>query len=177
VLRLAGARQLDERDRLAMRAILMADPVASCMVASRIETSAWTRGGWAVSCGVCEPRGFRGGRLDSLCFRAAVPRAPPRADQLTKRSPHTTEASPARSSRVFDFAPGTEPRGRGNRRSTSSEGSLASRSTGSVAAVVCALIGGSYATSRLRRTKFLQIKEADARIRTADPFITREVPG
>jgi predicted GNAT family acetyltransferase len=68
VLRLAGARQLDERDRLAVRAMLMADPVASCMVASRIENlgmDPWRLGGelWG-----CEPRGFRGGRLDSLCF-------------------------------------------------------------------------------------------------------------
>jgi len=67
-LRLAGARLLDERDRLAVRAMLMADPVASCMVASRIENlgmDPWRLGGelWG-----CEPRGFRGSRLDSLCF-------------------------------------------------------------------------------------------------------------
>ena len=67
-MRLAGARLLDERDRLAVRAMLMADPVASCMVASRIENlgmDPWRLGGelWG-----CEPRGFRGGRLDSLCF-------------------------------------------------------------------------------------------------------------
>lgn len=59
---------LDERDRMAVRAMLMADPVASCMVASRIETlgmDPWRLGGelWG-----CEPRGFRSGRLDSLCF-------------------------------------------------------------------------------------------------------------
>jgi hypothetical protein len=68
VLRLAGARLLDERDRLAVRAMLMADPVASCMVASRIENlgmDPWRLGGelWG-----CEPRGFRSGRIDSLCF-------------------------------------------------------------------------------------------------------------
>jgi uncharacterized protein len=68
VLRLAGARLLDERDRMAVRAMLTADPVASCMVASRIETlgmDPWRLGGelWG-----CEPRGFRSGRLDSLCF-------------------------------------------------------------------------------------------------------------
>lgn len=67
-MRLAGARLLDERDRLAVRAILTADPVASCMIASRIENlgmDPWRLGGelWG-----CEPRGFRGGRLDSLCF-------------------------------------------------------------------------------------------------------------
>ncbi len=53
---------------MAVRAMLTADPVASCMVASRIETlgmDPWRLGGelWG-----CEPRGFRGGRLDSLCF-------------------------------------------------------------------------------------------------------------
>jgi uncharacterized protein len=68
VLRLAGARLLDERDRMAVRAMLTADPVASCMVASRIETlgmDPWRLGGelWG-----CEPRGLRGGRLDALCF-------------------------------------------------------------------------------------------------------------
>jgi uncharacterized protein len=68
VLRLAGARLLDERDRMAVRAMLTADPVAACMVASRIETlgmDPWRLGGelWG-----CEPRGFRTGRVDSLCF-------------------------------------------------------------------------------------------------------------
>ena len=48
--------------------MLMADPVASCMVASRIENlgmDPWRLGGelWG-----CEPRGFRSGRIDSLCF-------------------------------------------------------------------------------------------------------------
>ncbi|MCT2584690.1 GNAT family N-acetyltransferase [Actinophytocola gossypii] len=68
MLRLAGARLLDERDRMAVRAMLTADPVASCMVASRVEAlgmDPWRLGGelWG-----CEPRGFRGGRLDALCF-------------------------------------------------------------------------------------------------------------
>jgi uncharacterized protein len=53
---------------MAVRAMLTANPVASCMVASRIETlgmDPWRLGGelWG-----CEPRGLRGGRLDSLCF-------------------------------------------------------------------------------------------------------------
>lgn len=53
---------------MAVRAMLTADPVSSCMVASRIETlgmDPWRLGGelWG-----CEPRGFRGSRLDSLCF-------------------------------------------------------------------------------------------------------------
>lgn len=51
-----------------MRALLTADPVASCMVASRIESvgmDPWRLGGelWG-----CEPRGLRNGRLDALCF-------------------------------------------------------------------------------------------------------------
>ncbi|MFL6144555.1 MAG: GNAT family N-acetyltransferase [Labedaea sp.] len=67
MLRLAGARLLDERDRAAVRAVLAADPVATCMVAARIDTAGldpWRLGGelWG-----CEPRG-RGHRLDSLCF-------------------------------------------------------------------------------------------------------------
>jgi predicted GNAT family acetyltransferase len=68
VLRLAGgARLLDERDRIAVRALLTADPVASCMVAARIDSlgmDPWRLGGelWG-----CEPRG-RTHRLDGLCF-------------------------------------------------------------------------------------------------------------
>jgi predicted GNAT family acetyltransferase len=67
VLRLAGARLLDERDRTAVRAVLTADPVASCMVAARIDSlgmDPWRLGGelWG-----CEPRGHRA-RLDALCF-------------------------------------------------------------------------------------------------------------
>ncbi|EWC62637.1 GCN5-related N-acetyltransferase [Actinokineospora spheciospongiae] len=52
-----------------MRAVLTADPVASCMVASRVESvglDPWRLGGevWG-----CDPRGLRGGgRLDALCF-------------------------------------------------------------------------------------------------------------
>jgi uncharacterized protein len=68
VLRLAGARLLDERDRTAVRALLTADPVASCMVAARIDSlglDPWRLGGelWG-----CEPRGHRTSRLDALCF-------------------------------------------------------------------------------------------------------------
>ncbi|MCG8918304.1 GNAT family N-acetyltransferase [Actinokineospora sp. PR83] len=69
MLRLAGARLLDERDDQAVRAVLTADPVASCMVASRVESvglDPWRLGGevWG-----CDPRGLRGGgRLDALCF-------------------------------------------------------------------------------------------------------------
>ncbi|CRK58590.1 GCN5-related N-acetyltransferase, FIGfam019367 [Alloactinosynnema sp. L-07] len=69
VLRLAGARLLDERDGQAVRAVLTADPVASCMVASRIETvglDPWRLGGevWG-----CDLRGLRPvTRLEALCF-------------------------------------------------------------------------------------------------------------
>ncbi|MGQ0840073.1 GNAT family N-acetyltransferase [Actinokineospora sp.] len=69
MLRLAGARLLDERDGQAVRAVLTADPVASCMVASRIESvglDPWRLGGevWG-----CDIRGLRTvGRLDALCF-------------------------------------------------------------------------------------------------------------
>jgi uncharacterized protein len=67
VLRLAGARLLDERDRAAVRSVLVADPVAACMVAARVDAlglDPWRLGGelWG-----CEPRG-RSHRLDSLCF-------------------------------------------------------------------------------------------------------------
>ena len=65
VLRTAGARLLDDRDRSKVRTALDADPVAACMVASRVETvgvEPWRLGGelWGV-----------GGRLDGLCFSGA----------------------------------------------------------------------------------------------------------
>ena len=65
VLRLAGARLLDDRDRGAVRALLDADPVASCMVAARVELAGldpWRLGGemWGV-----------GSRIDGLCFSGA----------------------------------------------------------------------------------------------------------
>jgi predicted GNAT family acetyltransferase len=65
VLRVAGARLLDDRDRAGVRALLERDPVAACMVAARIEVAGldpWRLGGelWAV-----------GPRLDGLCFSGA----------------------------------------------------------------------------------------------------------
>jgi predicted GNAT family acetyltransferase len=65
VLRVAGARLLDDRDRAAVREMLAADPVASCMVAARVEVAgldSWRLGGelWAA-----------GSRLDGLCFSGA----------------------------------------------------------------------------------------------------------
>ncbi|MFC5993121.1 GNAT family N-acetyltransferase [Pseudonocardia hispaniensis] len=65
MLRVAGARLLDDRDRAVVRAALEADPVAACMVAARVEIAGldpWRLGGeiWAV-----------GSRLDGLCFSGA----------------------------------------------------------------------------------------------------------
>ncbi len=65
VLRVAGARLLDDRDRAGVRAALESDPVAACMVAARVEVAGldpWRLGGevWA-----------SGSRLDGLCFSGA----------------------------------------------------------------------------------------------------------
>jgi uncharacterized protein len=65
VLRVAGARLLDDRDRAGVRALLERDPVAACMVAARVEVAGldpWRLGGelWAV-----------GPRFDGLCFSGA----------------------------------------------------------------------------------------------------------
>ncbi|HEY0638890.1 MAG TPA: GNAT family N-acetyltransferase [Pseudonocardiaceae bacterium] len=65
MLKLAGARLLDNRDGHWVRAALDADPVASCMIAARVETAGtdpWRLGG--------ELWGF-GSRLDGLCFSGA----------------------------------------------------------------------------------------------------------
>lgn len=62
MLKLAGARLLDNRDAHWVRAVLDADPVAACMMAARFEvagTDPWRLGG--------ELWGF-GQRLDGLCF-------------------------------------------------------------------------------------------------------------
>jgi predicted GNAT family acetyltransferase len=68
VLRLAGARLLDDRDFPAVRAVLAADPVGSCMVSARVEVAGldpWRLGGelWAA-----DSRPVRVGRLQGLCF-------------------------------------------------------------------------------------------------------------
>ncbi|MBB5955575.1 hypothetical protein FHS29_002156 [Saccharothrix tamanrassetensis] len=68
MLRLAGARVLDERDLAEVHALLANDPVASCMVAARIEVAGldpWRLGGevWAY-----DHRSLRGARVDALCF-------------------------------------------------------------------------------------------------------------
>jgi hypothetical protein len=68
VLRLGGARLLDDRDLYAVRTVLDADPVASCMVSCRVEAAGlqpWRLGGemWGT-----DNRPIRGSRLDGLCF-------------------------------------------------------------------------------------------------------------
>jgi uncharacterized protein len=68
VLRLGGARLLNDRDLFAVRSILDADPVASCMVSARVEVAGlepWRLGGemWGA-----DTRPLRGGRLEGLCF-------------------------------------------------------------------------------------------------------------
>src|ERR1043165_6013020 len=65
---MASARLLDERDGMAVRAVLAADPVACCMVAARVESAgldAWRLGGelWGA-----DVRPMRNGRLDGLCY-------------------------------------------------------------------------------------------------------------
>jgi hypothetical protein len=68
VLRLGGARLLNDRDLPAVRTILDADPVVSCMVTARVEVAGlepWRLGGemWGT-----DSRPLRGGRLEGLCF-------------------------------------------------------------------------------------------------------------
>ena len=64
VLKLAGARVLDDRDARGIRAVLDADPVAACMVAARVESAG----------GPVAPRlggelwGYGGRLLDGMCF-------------------------------------------------------------------------------------------------------------
>jgi predicted GNAT family acetyltransferase len=60
VLRVAGARLLDDRDRAGVRAVLDSDPVAACMVAARVEVAGLDR--WRLATGA---------RLDGLCFSGA----------------------------------------------------------------------------------------------------------
>lgn len=65
VLRVGGPRLLDERDRAEVRLALDADPIATCMVASRVEASgvdSWRLGGelWGI-----------GASLAGLCFVGA----------------------------------------------------------------------------------------------------------
>ncbi|WP_019818391.1 GNAT family N-acetyltransferase [Saccharomonospora saliphila] len=68
MLRLAGARLLDERDYPAVHAALAADPVGSCMVSARVELAGldpWRLGGelWGT-----DGRYLRTGVLHGLCF-------------------------------------------------------------------------------------------------------------
>ena len=59
---------LNDRDLFAVRSLLDADPVASCMVSARVEVAGlepWRLGGemWGA-----DTRPLRGGRLEGLCF-------------------------------------------------------------------------------------------------------------
>ncbi|PXY26175.1 GNAT family N-acetyltransferase [Prauserella sp. PE36] len=68
MLRLAGARLLDDSDYPAVRAALAADPVGSCMVSARVEVAGldpWRLGGelWGA-----DGRTARSGALHGLCF-------------------------------------------------------------------------------------------------------------
>ncbi|MBV8931743.1 MAG: GNAT family N-acetyltransferase [Kutzneria sp.] len=68
MLRLAGARVLDDRDVSAVRTVFNGDPVACCMVAARVEaagTDPWRLGGelWGL-----DGRHSRHGDLSGLCF-------------------------------------------------------------------------------------------------------------
>jgi predicted GNAT family acetyltransferase len=68
VLKLGGARLLDERDLAAVRAVLDQNPVAGCMVSARVESAGlepWRLGGevWGVP-----ERALRQARLDGLCY-------------------------------------------------------------------------------------------------------------
>ncbi|MFR9731269.1 GNAT family N-acetyltransferase [Saccharopolyspora sp. MS10] len=62
MLKLVGARLLEERDAAQVRAALARDPVAACMVASRVEAAGLRPGRLGG-----EVWGF-GGKLDGLCF-------------------------------------------------------------------------------------------------------------
>lgn len=89
MLKLAGARLLDERDARAVREALAADPVASCMVAARVEQTGLDPcrlGGelWGV-----------GSRLDGLCF-AGANMMPLRGDRHAIRSFAARAAARAR---------------------------------------------------------------------------------
>src|SRR5439155_10406784 len=59
---------LDDRDKTAVQTMLAADPVASCMVAARIEPAG--RGPWRLGGELWgrDTRPLRGGGLDGLCF-------------------------------------------------------------------------------------------------------------
>jgi uncharacterized protein len=71
VLRLAGARPLGDRDVPALRSALNADPVAACMVASRVEVAGMDPGRLGGELWGFDVRGLGGSRLDGLCFAGA----------------------------------------------------------------------------------------------------------
>ena len=66
MLRLAGARLLDDRDLPGLRRLLDADPVGNCFVAARVEIGGlepWRLG--------AEVWGYGNGRLEAACFSGA----------------------------------------------------------------------------------------------------------
>ncbi|GAA2780132.1 GNAT family N-acetyltransferase [Saccharopolyspora taberi] len=79
MLKLAGARVLEDRDAVGVRSVLDSDPVAACMVAARVETA----GVHPVRLGG-ELWGF-GHRLDGLCF-SGVNLIPLRGDASAMRA-------------------------------------------------------------------------------------------
>lgn len=68
MLRLAGARLLDERDYPAIGAVFAADPVSSCMVSARVEAAGLDPRRLGGELWAAEPRMIRHGRLGGLCF-------------------------------------------------------------------------------------------------------------
>ncbi|OZM70227.1 GNAT family N-acetyltransferase [Amycolatopsis antarctica] len=68
MLRLAGARLLDERDYPAVRAALSADPVGTCMVGARVEIAGVNPRRLGGELWSADARSPRQGRIEALCF-------------------------------------------------------------------------------------------------------------
>lgn len=68
MLRLGGPRLLNDRDLPAVRTLLNADPVASCMVAARVEAAGLEPARLGGEMWGTDTRPIRSGRLDGLCF-------------------------------------------------------------------------------------------------------------
>lgn len=71
MLRLAGARLLDDRDVAAVRAALAADPVGTCMVSAKVESAGTDPRRLGGELWTTEGRGRRGEPLRGLCFSGA----------------------------------------------------------------------------------------------------------
>lgn len=68
VLRLGGARLLDERDGTAVRSVLNSDPVACCMVAAKVEAGGIRPAHLGGELWGLDNRPMIGGRLEGMCF-------------------------------------------------------------------------------------------------------------